>query len=240
MYPAVSINKYQSKTFDGRTVWYKPCPSCGSEQQYSTLRAISWATTHEKVCYGCKNTGKNNPFFGKSHSEEHKRLLSESQSICSYRYKRVGHNPPKTTIICKRCQTPFDVTDSLKNKRKYCCYKCALEDSFGFSDGHKTNPEIRVETILIDLGEDYQYGYAMDGKIYDFYLPQRKLLLEVDGTYWHAKDLEFNEMDETQRAIWRNDLKKVDIAHRNGYNLVRIWEDEITKEKVINCTRMFL
>jgi very-short-patch-repair endonuclease len=115
-----------------------------------------------------------------------------------------------------------------------------LEDSFGFSDGHKTNPEIRVETILVELGEDYQYGYAVDGKIYDFYLPQRKLLLEVDGTYWHAKDLEFNEMDETQRAVWRNDLKKVDIAHRNGYNLVRIWEDEITKEKVINCTRMFL
>lgn len=234
------VRKYQSKTIDGRRIWFKSCPSCGTEQQYSTLRAISWATTHNKVCYKCTNSGKDNPFFGKKHSNSHRKHLSNAQSQCSYRYKSVGHNPPKIRLICKTCKTPFDVTNCQKDKRKYCCYKCALEDSFGFKDGHKTSPEIKVETILSDLGEPYQYGYVVDGKIYDFYLPEKRLLLEIDGVYWHAKGLDFEEMDETQRAVWANDLKKVDIAQCHGYNMSRIWEDEISKEEVMACIKISL
>lgn len=230
-------SKYQTKIVNGILIWYKNCPLCNTEQTYKSLRAVSWATSHNKVCYGCKNGGTNNPFFGKSHSEEHKSNLSNKQSTCSYRYKSIGSNPPKIKVICKTCKTEFYVTKSRSKQAKYCTYKCAVKDAFGFADYGKTFPEKKMEKILTLLGEDYKYGYYLGGKIYDFYLPKRNLLIEVDGIYWHGKGLTFEEMDDTQKSNYRNDIKKVAIAMDNGYDIVRIWEDELEIKNVSKYTR---
>lgn len=221
-------SKYLIKIVDGIKVWYKFCPSCGAEQTYNTLRAVSAATKNAKVCYSCINRGNNNPFFGKHHSEEHKKKLSNNQTNCSYRYKSVGNNPPKTTLKCKSCGASFQVTNC-RLKSKYCSYSCATNDLFGLGDGVITAPEKKAMQILDAANEPYYYGYQMEGKIYDLYLPTHNLLIEIDGIYWHGKGLEFCEMDNIQKINHVNDLKKVALAIENGYSIVRIWETEVEK-----------
>lgn len=218
--------KYQWRIEDGKEVWYKPCPQCGGEQVYTTLRAISWATTHRKVCYSCKNSGKNNPFSGKTHSESHRAELSKRQKECSYRYKQLGHNPPKLQKTCQWCKSPYEVIAS-RSASKYCCYECAWRDNYGFNWNRKSTPEKRVEEILQSLGIRYQYGFPLGGKVYDFFIEYKNLLLEVDGIYWHAKGLTWGEMTPGQRKARKNDEQKNKIARENGFQLIRVWEDEV-------------
>lgn len=221
------LRKYPIKIVDGKRVWYKNCPLCNREQQYSTLRAISSATKKNKHCLCCKNGGVGNPFFGKHHTEEHKHRLSNIQlKTCSHRYKRIGKNPPKIQKNCNFCGVKFEVT-KCNNRRKYCSYWCAINDNFGFDPLKKTEPEKKFELLLQTQHIGYKSPYPLKGKLYDFYIPSKNTLIEIDGIYWHGKGLSDSELNETQTKNRINDKIKTCIAHENGYTLIRIWEDEI-------------
>jgi len=218
--------------------WAKTCPKCNCEQIYSSRRSLWNGISKNKPCPSCVNSGKNNPFYGKTHTKAHIKSLSENQKNCSYRYKNTtGKNPPKINKICKneKCSKSFSVTVGQK-KRLYCCYQCALNDKFGFSKMRKTAPEKMFERMLKKHKIKYKYGFVLGGKIYDFYIPKKNLLVEVDGIYWHAKGISKSKMNFTQLSNRRNDLKKDDIAKKNGYALIRIWEDELEENK---CIKIF-
>lgn len=76
-------------------VWKKNCPKCGSEQQYSTLQDYNKALKRNRQCKKCSHLGnvlseetkvklsklkigKNNPFYGKHHTEKSKKLMGGS------------------------------------------------------------------------------------------------------------------------------------------------------------------
>jgi very-short-patch-repair endonuclease len=231
------VRKYLTKTIDGKRVWYKDCPICHREQRYSSIRAIYHAMKGNSHCLCCKNSGSGNPFFGKHHEDEHKKKLSEIQlKTCSYRYKKIGKNPDKIKKNCLLCDDEFYVVNS-KQRRKYCCYECAINDNFGFDPLKKTEPEKKFEAWLQINNVDYKSPYPLKGKLYDFYIPSENMLVEIDGIYWHGRGLVYEELNETQKLNRLNDNKKTCIARENGYNLLRIWEDEI-KDK--NCTKIFI
>jgi very-short-patch-repair endonuclease len=219
--------KYPIKVVDGKKIWYKFCPNCNREQQYSTLRAVSTATKKNRQCLFCKNKGSGNPFFGKHHSEEHRQNLSKKQlNSCSYRYKRIGKNPDKIKKECKFCNRVFYVS-KCQNRRKYHSYECAINDNFGFDPLIKTKPEKEFEDWLKVKNINYTSQFQLKGKLYDFYIPSKNLLVEIDGIYWHGKNIPIKKLNETQRCNRINDKIKTCIAKENGYNLLRIWEDEI-------------
>jgi very-short-patch-repair endonuclease len=231
------IRKYQIKIVDGKKLWYKKCPKCGAEQQYSTLRAISHATRKNKHCLSCKNSSSGNPFFKKHHTKEHKEKLSKIQlETCSYRYKKVGKNPDKIKKKCKGCGFVFNVVTS-QNNRKYCSYSCAINDNFGFDPSKKTKPEKEFERILQKFSVEYKSPYPLKGKLYDFYIPHKNTLVEIDGIYWHGKNLPDDKLNATQTRNRINDDIKTCIAIKNGYTLKRIWEDEIEESA---CIKIFL
>jgi len=80
--------------------------------------------------------------------------------------------------------------------------------------GHKTSIEKQVEDVLIHDNETYFYQYSV-GKYYvDFYLPERNLIIEADGGYWHQ-----NQDKDIQRD--KNIMKKipgVKILHIHFYD----------------------
>lgn len=49
----------------------------------------------------------------------------------------------------------------------------------------------------------------------------------MDGIYWHGKNKTWNELNATQRRVITNDKKKNQIAYDNGYDIIRVWEDEV-------------
>lgn len=97
-----------------------------------------------------------------------------------------------------------------------------------------------AKEFLEKLGVKYEEQFeAKDIKCYfDFKLDGR-ILIEVDGSYWHSYGKVYEEMNPIQKRNARVDEIKNKWAHSNGYKLIRIWEHEINEnpEKVLNMLR---
>lgn len=83
--------------------------------------------------------------------------------------------------------------------------------------------------FLDKLGVKYQYQYfASDIKrYYDFYLPEQRVLIEVDGDYFHGYGLVYEEMKPMQKRSHRVDEIKNQWAALHSIPLIRIWEHDI-------------
>lgn len=96
----------------------------------------------------------------------------------------------------------------------------------------RTKPELKFESLLRDWKVYYRIEHRVHWKsdrykFYDFYLPDYNLLVEVDGEYHHGKGKKVSEMNELQWDCNRNDRLKNLLSRERGYELVRVWGDEI-------------
>ncbi len=82
-----------------------------------------------------------------------------------------------------------------------------------------TSIEVAVEAILVELGEDYEAQRRMGRWKPDFVIESRRLVIECDGTYWHARP----------DAIDRDRRKGVEMAAR-GYRVARLGEEAIRQD----------
>ena len=95
--------------------------------------------------------------------------------------------------------------------------------------------EIFAHEFLDVLGVEYQYQFeAKDiGRFFDFYLPKSNLIIEVDGDYYHSnpKFYKENELNPMQKHNKRVDEQKNKWALLHGIPILRIWENDIRKDK---------
>lgn len=79
--------------------------------------------------------------------------------------------------------------------------------------------------------------YNKHSYIYDFYLPQQNMVIECNGTYWHADPKRYKSGDEIKLPklgivkvdhVWTVDAHKKSIATLRGYDYKVIWEDEVS------------
>jgi len=97
---------------------------------------------------------------------------------------------------------------------------------------NKTKLEKEFQTILNSLGVSYIFQYAVNGYNYDFYIPDKNILIEVDGDWWHCNPkLNIQPVYESQKHTIEHDLIKNKIALDNGYQLLRFWEQDITSNR---------
>jgi very-short-patch-repair endonuclease len=84
------------------------------------------------------------------------------------------------------------------------------------------------EQFLDKLGVEYTTQFeAKDIKrFYDFKVGDR-ILIEVDGDYYHARGLVYEEMNPMQKRNRRVDGIKDEWARSHGYLLIRVPEHEI-------------
>jgi len=94
-----------------------------------------------------------------------------------------------------------------------------------------TKPELEVAMILAEAGIKYVREWKVLGKYYDFKIKNTNILLEIDGTYFHHKDGKISMRSVKQKT---EDLYKDCLAVMQGYQLIRVWEDEIDKTKLLN------
>ncbi len=104
-------------------------------------------------------------------------------------------------------------------------------------DKNPTAPEKSFASLLEELNIEYETQKIVGGKIYDFYIPSKNMLVETDGIFWHAKDKELKEMSQMQKRTFYNDIKKNAIAKNNGYELERVWEDDLKKNYELTKSR---
>lgn len=88
--------------------------------------------------------------------------------------------------------------------------------------------KVFAEKFLEKLGVEYTEQFeAKDIKrFYDFKVGDR-ILIEVDGDYYHARGLVYEEMNPMQKHNKKVDAIKDEWARSHGYLLVRVPEHEI-------------
>jgi very-short-patch-repair endonuclease len=176
------------------------------------LKRIGHITTEEtKRKIGEANSGKNNGMYGHKYSEKEKeffrKTIKENWKKKSFRKK---WNKTRATPEFKRClrENALKVAEKIRKK--------------GY---HNTKPELEMEKILKSLKIKYIHPYPIWDIEHcfsaDFFIPKIKTIIEVDGIYWH-----------NLKKVKRKDKIRNKEMKNRGYNVIRIWENEITKESV--------
>lgn len=90
-----------------------------------------------------------------------------------------------------------------------------------------------AKNFLDKLGIDYVYQFeAKDiGRFFDFFVPSIRLIIEIDGDFWHGNPEKYKE-DELrghQKHTQRVDEHKTKWALMRGIPVLRFWESDIRK-----------
>lgn len=95
---------------------------------------------------------------------------------------------------------------------------------------HKqTGIEAEVEKWLLDLGAEYKSEHPISRVHVDFYVPVRKLVVEVNGCYWHGCKECVGQATPDQMKKRRQDGRRYTFLRNAGYRLLILWEHEIEK-----------
>ena len=109
--------------------------------------------------------------------------------------------------------------------------KTAMKNIIKTGKVKRSNLEYIFEGILSLLEIKYIHSYYIESihKIYDFYLPDYNILIEVDGDFWHCNPNTKFAIPEckTQKYNIENDKIKTQWALDNDYKLLRFWENDI-------------
>lgn len=96
--------------------------------------------------------------------------------------------------------------------------------------------EFLVGQILNTLNLNWQYNkfFNLNGKIYlpDFYIEDKKLIIECFGDYWHANPRKYNSdsiihSNKKASEFWEYDLKRKNLFESNNFIFLVLWENEI-------------
>lgn len=109
----------------------------------------------------------------------------------------------------------------------------------GRSIGSMTMPEKYIDILLKDIGVVYDSQSKFFGLIADFYIPSCKLIIEVNGDYWHGNPRIYknDELDIIQQKGVDRDVRKYDIYNKAGFLTVVIWEQDILKPASLSVIR---
>lgn len=116
-------------------------------------------------------------------------------------------------------------------------------DRFKSEDGKYGTSKLEdrfAKRFLDKLGVNYirQYKMGGTGRFCDFAILGHNILIEVDGDYFHAYGILYEDMDKLQKKNHEVDLKKNRWALENGFIMVRIWEHDIIKHPVAVMKRL--
>jgi len=94
----------------------------------------------------------------------------------------------------------------------------------------KTKLEKKFESILDLLNLKNEFQHEFKHRLFDFYLTDYNILIEVDGDFYHCNPLLFESpMYEVQRLTLNNDRYKNRICKNHGITLIRYWEKDINE-----------
>lgn len=184
--------------------------------------------------------GEKNPMYGKTL----KSVLSEEK------YEKWKRNVKEHGFHSFSFEKQQEIRKKISDRQK----KLKENDPIGYSkmkakggiasknkavNYKKTKPEIKVEQYLIQNNVNYDYSCIMgSGKRcfqYDFIIHKKRILIEVQGNYWHGDPNKYNndgtdgkrKLNDTQKQNIEKDLLKKQFAEEKGFKIIYIWETEI-------------
>jgi len=109
----------------------------------------------------------------------------------------------------------------------------AAQRATGVAGRSHNHLEAKLAKLLDAAGVEYRWQFPLGRYVYDFLLPGR-LLVEVNGTYWHAdpRRYEGRTLTPNQRRNRLHDLDKKLFAAARGYRLKVVWEADLARRGV--------
>ncbi len=233
------------------------CPNCNLIINYTNKRSYKKANEKNSNCKTCngkingekckgkinyKNrTGENIKCHkcGKIHYKSFWNLKKDKKHFCSSTCADSYHSKLMTKYdypikTCAFCSNSFQTKI---NRKKYCSVKCASSANLKtinqkIPKNKKTRPELEFKKILEDKNVNFVFQKDIQWKNgwkkwYDFYIPNGNILIEIDGIYWHGKNIPTKNLNKQQWNTRKNDKLKNYLAKIRGYKLIRIWSDEV-------------
>lgn len=95
----------------------------------------------------------------------------------------------------------------------------------------KTWPELEFEKVLNELSIAFESQRIVGTKIYDYYIPENNMIVEVQGDYWHANPMFFENLNKIQIRNKKNDeFKKIQVLGL-GYLYKEVWENDLKNNR---------
>ena len=104
---------------------------------------------------------------------------------------------------------------------------------------------IKFKSMLDLLNIPYESEYCIwlddvQPRYYDFRIG--KILIELNGDFWHAKQKKYKETDilnfpgesKTVKEVWERDRIKKELAEKNGFKVIYFWENQINNSEIWN------
>lgn len=184
-------------------------------------------------------SGKNNPMYGKSWKD-----YTTQEVIDGHMQKQREHYQNLSEEEKERWRQR--TAESERRRRESDPKKYREEKSragkIGMSKREaytKTQPEIIVENWLNENNIPNEYSPIMgDGNRnyqYDFIIKGKRILIEVNGDYWHGNPNKFNidgsdgkrKLNDIQINKIETDKLKLEFAKNHNFEVIYIWEEEI-------------
>lgn len=131
--------------------------------------------------------------------------------------KKYTYSSSKTIYpICPDCGRVKNRKTSIYNLYKNHSIACGCEDG-------KSYPNKFIYNLLIQLSIDFIDEYSplwLNGRKFDFYIPSKNLIIEMDGALGHGNEYKIGKI--TPEESKRIDDWKDEQAQINGLNVIRI------------------
>jgi len=118
-------------------------------------------------------------------------------------------NPGKSKISQEKVEISFRNNHNGKTRKQF------LQE---IKINRNTKPELEFKSLLKNSNINFIHQFSIDGKKFDFYLPDKNLLIEINGPFWHGENRN-DSYSLVQISSMINDEIKRKIAKANNYEL---------------------
>jgi G:T-mismatch repair DNA endonuclease (very short patch repair protein) len=167
---------------------------------------------------------ENHPFKGKKHTKETKKKMRNSKK----NFFKNGGKPSRLGI-----KHNAETIKKLSEKTK----KMWIEGKFKYFT-FRSKLEIKIFEEIKKIYENAKHSFHLSTKVFDVYVPEKNLLIEINGDYWHLNPAIYKEdhFDEYRniyaKQLWENDARKMKLAQEAGFSTLTIWELDINNEGI--------
>jgi len=190
--------------------------------------------------------GKNNPAYGLDPWNKNLTKTTDSR-LKSISHKLTGRKMSETakqkmrearakSPIKARHTTPHSPETILKLKE----HTAKLHSTGVFKKVTSIHSKMKDYLNKLSLKESYEEEYQIKYYSVDFAFPKNKIVVECDGDYFHCNPKFYPNGPETttQRRNFGRDKAKNKYLKKNGWKILRFWENEINSriyEKKLLC-----
>lgn len=200
---------------------YKLCGSFRSKESYRASAVKGRETKIKNGSYkefSKKMSGRKR----QPHTEDSKKKISESK-------RRFYQNGGKSWIEGKK--------HSDNTRKKLSNATSEMWESGRFDNGNGWYRSQLEKNVFEYLCKYYtcHHSFRIKRKIYDIFVEEFNLLIEVNGDYWHFNPSKYDgdyyddHRETTVLSVWKKDEEKIELARSFGYNICTLWQQDLSK-----------